>query len=50
MVFFWRWRNGFYKGRYVEQREIRQLHVIQKALGGIIKQGEATEILPMSFR
>jgi hypothetical protein len=35
---------------YVGQKELRQLHVIQKVLGGIIKQGEAAEILPLSSR
>jgi len=34
----------------VGQKELTRLHVIQKVLDGIIKQGEATEILPLSSR
>jgi hypothetical protein len=40
----------FTEEKICRAKRIRQLHVIQKALGGIIKQGEATEILPMSSR
>lgn len=48
-VLFWRCHNALYGG-YGRAKELTRLHVIQKVLDGIIKQGEATEILPLSSR